>query len=408
MYRTSHCTRSDIFNAVGLILIMNIPILDLKREHKTLKEDINKQLKDCLSSQQWILGPKVSEFEEKAAKYLGIKYAIGVASGTDALILSLKALALKTKKRELFDKKDEIITTPFTFIATAEAIVRAGATPVFVDIGPATFNISPSAIEKAITKNTVGILPVHLYGLSCDIIEISKIAKRHNLFIVEDCAQSFGASIGEKKTGAFGDCGAFSFFPSKNLGGFGDGGLIATNSGKLASLIKILRNHGQIKQYKADYIGYNSRLDSIQAAVLLVKLKHIDKFNNARVKIAEKYTEAFKNIPQIRTPTFNNHDLGLRTIDLGLRTKHIYHQYTVKVSSRRDALLNYLNAKGIGARVYYPFLLSETRAFKNCKRKGTLKNAKEVSKKVLSLPIHPFLKNSEVSYIIKAVRSFNS
>ncbi|NQT28721.1 MAG: DegT/DnrJ/EryC1/StrS family aminotransferase, partial [Candidatus Omnitrophica bacterium] len=366
---------------------MNIPSLDLKREYKALKKDIDKQLKDCLDSQQWILGPKVSEFEEKAAKYLGIKYAIGVASGTDALILSLKALALKTKKRELFDKKEEIITTPFTFIATAEAIVRAGATPVFVDIDSDTFNIDPSCIEKAITKNTVGILPVHLYGFPCDVIKISKIAKKHNLFTVEDCAQSFGASIGEKKTGTFSDCGAFSFFPSKNLGGFGDGGLIVTNNKTIAELVKVLRKHGQTRQYKADYIGYNSRLDSIQAAVLLAKLKHIDKFNNARIKIAKKYTQALKNIPQIQPPQLSQEPRAKSQ-----EPTHVYHQYTIKVSSGRGTLLKYLNSKGIGARVYYPILLSGMKAFENCKCKGILKNAKEVSEKILSLPIHPFLK----------------
>ena len=370
---------------------MKIPILELKREYATLKKDIGKQLRDCLNDQQWILGSKVSEFEKKAAKYLGVKHTIGVASGTDALLLPLKALAIKLKKKEYFDKKDEIITTPFTFIATAEAIARSGATPVFVDIGPATFNIDPFYIEKAITKNTVGIMPVHLYGLSCDMDKICKIAKTNNLFIVEDSAQSFGASLGKKKVGAFGDCAGFSFFPSKNLGGFGDGGLIAANNKATVELIKVLRNHGQATQYKADYIGYNSRLDSIQAAVLLVKLKNIDKFNNARIKIAQKYNSALKNIPQIQPPTPDS--------------THIYHQYTIKVSSR-DTLLNYLNSKGIGARVYYPFLLSGMKAFKNCKRKGPLKNAKEASEKVLSLPIHPFLRDSEVSYIVKAIQSF--
>ena len=370
---------------------MNIPILDLKREYKALKKDIDKQLKDCLGSQQWILGPKVSEFEEKVAKYLGINYAIGVASGTDALMISLNALALKLKGKGNFDKKDEIITTPFTFIATAEAIVRSGATPVFVDIDSDTFNISPSCIEKAITKNTVGILPVHLYGFPCDMIKISKIAKKYNLFTVEDCAQSFGASIGAKKVGNFGDCGAFSFFPSKNIGGFGDGGLITTNNKTIIELAKVLRNHGQTKQYKSDYIGYNSRLDSIQAAILLVKLKHIDKFNNARIKIAKKYTQVFKDISQIQPPQ--------------LKTTHIYHQYTIKVSSR-NALLKYLNSKGIGARIYYPILLHKMKALRKAKCRGSLKNVEKVLSEVLSLPMHPFLTNNETQYIIKNICQF--
>jgi len=351
-----------------------------------------------LDSQQWVLGEKVNEFETKVAEYLGVKHAIGVASGTDALILSLEALALKIKKKGSFKREDEIITTPLTFIATGESIIRAGATPVFVDIDPITFSINPLAIEKAITKNTIGILPVHIYGLACNMKKISKIAKKHNLFIVEDCAQSFGASIGEKKTGSFGDCGAFSFFPSKNLGGFGDGGLITTNDKGIAKLIKTLRNHGQTTNYSASFIGYNSRLDSIQAAILSTKLKYIDKLNNARIKIAKKYTEAFKNIEQIKCPQ-------LTTYNLQLKTKHVYHQYTIKVSPR-DKLLKYLNQKGIGARIYYPFLLSEMKAFKGCKCKGNLKNAQEVSKKCLSLPIHPFLKEEEISYITSAIRSF--
>ena len=373
---------------------MNIPILDLKREYKALKKDIDKQLKDCLGSQQWILGPKVSEFEEKVAKYLGINYAIGVASGTDALMISLNALALKLKGKGNFDKKDEIITTPFTFIATAEAIVRSGATPVFVDIDSDTFNIDPSCIEKAITKNTVGILPVHLYGFPCDVIKISKIVKKYNLFTVEDCAQSFGASIGAKKAGSFGDCGAFSSFPSKNLGGFGDGGLIITNNKTIAELAKALRKHGQTSQYKADYIGYNSRLDSIHAAVLLAKLEHIDKFNNARIRIAKKYTQALKNISQIQPPQSSNDG-----------NRHVYHQYTIKVSSR-DTLLKYLNSKGIGARIYYPILLHKMKAFRKAKCRGSLKRSEKVVSQVLSLPIHPFLKEKEISYIASAVKRF--
>ena len=396
-----------------MILIMDIPILDLKREYKILKKDIDRQLKGCLSCQQWILGPKVSEFEKKAAEYLGVKYAIGVASGTDALLLSLRALAIKLKKKEYFDKKDEIITTPFTFVATAEAIVRSGAAPVFVDINPDTFNIDSSCIEKAVTKNTVGIMPVHLYGLSCDMDSIMELAKKYNLKVIEDCAQAIGATYKpryEKKVGTFGDCSAFSFFPSKNLGGFGDGGLIAVNDKATAELIKVLRNHGQTEQYKADYIGYNSRLDSIQAAILLVKLKNIDKFNNTRIKIAKKYNSALKNIPQIHPPIRDTQPV-LRSLGEGgyaiHNTKHIYHQYTIKVSSR-DALLNYLNSKGIGARVYYPFLLSEMKAFKNCKRKGILKNAKETSLKCLSLPIHPFLREKEINYIISTIKRFYS
>ena len=378
---------------------MIIPILDLHREYAFLKPEIQAQIRDCLNSQQWILGPKVSEFEEKAAQYLNVKYAVGVASGTDALILSLSALALRLKHKESFDFKDEIITTPFTFIATSESIMRSGAKPVFVDINPETFNIDAEEIEKAITKNTVGIMPVHLYGLSCHMEKIRKIAKKYNLFIVEDAAQSFGAEYKEKKVGSLGDCGCFSFFPSKNLGSFGDGGLITTNNKSVQKVINILRNHGQKKQYSAQYLGFNSRLDSLQAAILLTKLKYIDKFNKKRIEIANQYNQAFKNIPQLQTPlSFILHPSSFFS--------HIHHLYTIRVSGQRDKLLNYLNSNGIGARVYYPVTMQSMGAFSNARCFGKLNNALDASRQVLSLPIHPFLKQNEINYLIKTLRAF--
>ncbi len=380
---------------------MNIPIADPKREYTFLKKDIDKQIKNCLSSQQWVLGPKVTEFEKKASKYLGSRYAIGVASGTDALILSLRALAFRLRKKQGFDEKDEIITTPFTFIATAEAIAHSGARPVFVDVNLDTFNIEPKAIKRAITKNTIGILPVHLYGLAADMSEIGKIAKANNLFVVEDAAQSFGGEYKNKKLGTFGDCGAFSFFPSKNLGGFGDGGLITTNDEKLHQIIKALRNHGQSELYNASFIGYNSRLDSIQAAVLLAKLKYIDKFNKTRIKIANKYNKAFQNISQIECPLGHEQSLG-SSMD------HVYNLYTIKVRQKRDKLLKYLNYKGISARIYYPRPLSKMKAFKSYKSQGKLINACNLSKKSLSLPINPFLDNKQTNHIISTVKKFYS
>ncbi len=389
---------------------MKIPLLDLKPEYNFLKKEIDRQLKDCLSGQQWVLGPKVEEFEKKAVKYLGINYAVGVASGTDALLLALRALCLKFKKKEFFNNKDEIITTPFTFLATAEVILRAGAKPVFVDIDPDTYNISPQAIKKAITKNTVGIIPVHLFGQSCQMTAIKRIAKDHKLFILEDCAQSFGASYSAeggsasggkgKKTGSLGDFGAFSFFPSKNLGGFGDGGLITAKTKKDSDLIKILRNHGQTAQYKADYCGYNSRLDSLQAAVLLAKLKHIDMFNKKRIQIAKKYNQAFCGISQVATP-----DFGLRTLDLGLT--HVYHLYTIKVSPKiRAKFINYLNSKNISARSYYPVSLEKMKAFSNAKVPYKLNNTNKIIKQVVSLPIYPFMENKKINYVINQVKTF--
>jgi dTDP-4-amino-4,6-dideoxygalactose transaminase len=380
-----------------------IPLLNLKREYQFLKKDIDCQIKGCLSIQNWILGQKVVEFEKAVAKYLGAKHAIGVASGTDALILSLRALAIKLKNKEYFDKRDEIITTPFTFVATAEAIIRSGATPVFVDIDPLTFTIDPERIKSAITKNTVGILPVHLYGGACDMGRIVKLAKENNLFIVEDVAQAFGAESGvrsqssevRRKLGVIGDCGAFSFFPSKNLGACGDGGLIVTNSQPLAEAIAVLRNHGQTKPYIADYIGYNSRLDALQAAILSVKLKHIDKFNAQRRRVAARYQEAFGQIKELATPKQPKDSL------------HAYNLYTIQVKENlRDKLLGFLNSRGVGARVYYPRSLHLMKAFRAARVVEKLTHTRSLTARVISLPIHPFLKEEEIDHIIDTVKLF--
>ena len=373
---------------------MNIPLLDLKKEYQLLKNDIDTQIKECLSSHHWILGEKVVEFEKKVAKYLEVKYTVGVASGTDALILGLAALALKRKKKVFFDKRDEIITTPLSFIATAEAIVRSGATPVFVDIEPDTFNIDPKEIKKAITPRTAGIMPVHLYGLPAKMDEIKRIAKRHDLFVIEDAAQGFGCEYKNKKVGSFGDCSAFSFFPSKNLGAYGDGGLISTNDKNIFELLKVLRNHGQTKVYSADYLGFNSRLDSMQAAVLLSKLKYIDKANNKRRQIAKEYSSALKNIKGISIPKEYK------------SARHIYHLYTVVVNKKRDQLLKYLNSCGIACRVYYPYLLPKMKVFKSAKAKGSLPVASSLTKKLLTIPLYPFLQKSEIAYIIRQIRSY--
>jgi dTDP-4-amino-4,6-dideoxygalactose transaminase len=274
--------------------------------------------------------------------------------------------------------------------------VRSGATPVFVDIDPDTFNIDPKEIKKAITKNTIGILPVHLYGLASGMGQINKIAKAHNLFVVEDAAQSFGGAYKGKKLGTLGTLGAFSFFPSKNLGSFGDAGLVATNDKKLAEILIALRNHGQSKIYNASFIGYNSRLDSIQAAVLLGKIKYVDKFNKSRRKIANNYNKALKNIKQIQVPSAPE------------ECYHVYNLYTIKVKSKRDKLLKYLNSKGIAARIYYPLPLNKMKAFRNGIINGKLTNVYSLSKKVLSLPGHPFLSKASADYVIEAVKQFYS
>ncbi|MDD5194579.1 MAG: DegT/DnrJ/EryC1/StrS family aminotransferase [Candidatus Omnitrophica bacterium] len=373
-----------------------VPLLDLKREYAFLKKDIAREIRACFSTQSWILGEKVTALEAAASRYLGTKYALGVASGTDALLIALRICAFQLKKEEGFFKAgDEIITTPFTFIATAETIVRAGATPVFVDIDPLTFNISAAAIEKAINQNTRGIIPVHLYGLSCDLSAILKIARKHNLFVIEDAAQSFGAEYKGKKLGSLGDIGCFSFFPSKNLGAYGDGGLIATDTEADANLAKILRNHGQVNKYDAHFLGYNSRLDSIQAAVLLAKLKHIDTFNGLRNKIASKYRKALGDIASIQLPAAPSD------------CSHAYHLYNIMVpSGKRDNLLSHLASCGIESRVYYPLPLYKMKAFTAAKRAGSFKNTERALLSSLTLPLHPFLKDEEVKYVTGKIREF--
>jgi len=375
---------------------IKIPLVDLKREYIFLKKEIERELKECFRRHHWILGEKTKEFEEKAARYLGVKYAIGVGSGTDALVLSLQALALEKKGEEFFSKKDEVITTPLTFIATAEAIIRSGATPVFVDIDEDTFNISPQAIEKAITKNTRGIVVVHLYGQACEMTSILRIAKKYNLFVIEDCAQSFGAQFKGRKLGTWGDLGAFSFFPSKNLGAYGDAGMVTTNNLRLAQLVTYLRNHGQKRRYEASYIGYNSRLDSFQAAVLLAKLRYIDRFNRRRIKIAEKYTHSFLKIKNLVVPSLPENEF-----------EHVFHLYTLRVGRKyRDKLVSYLRKRGIEARVYYPKLLSFMKRISSLAKTKNIENALRLHKEIFSIPVHPFLEESQLKYVVSKVKEF--
>ncbi len=372
----------------------NIPLLDLKPEYRVIRKDVEKNLNRCFTSQHWILGEEVLRLERAIARYLGINHACAVASGTDALTVSLRALALKRKKKQWFDKKDEIITTPFTFIATAESIVYAGATPVFVDIDPVTYNIDPAQIEKAVTPHTVGIIPVHLYGLPCDMKSIMRIARKRNLFVLEDTAQAFGAQCYKNKAGTIGHAGTFSFFPSKNLGAYGDGGLIATDDRRLAETVRILRNHGQTGSYRARWIGYNSRLDSIQAAVLLAKVKHINSFNAKRRRIAQKYNDALGGIRHIEIPRCPE------------GSKHVYHLYTIQVKENRDRLLAYLNRRGIAARVYYPKLLSQMEAFDGYSRRQKTPQALRLLSHVISLPLYPGMNGSQIKYVTANIKNF--
>ena len=360
---------------------MNIPLLNLPRQYKSIKKDIDKAINNVLKKQNFILGEDVHELEKEIAKYCGTKYAVSCASGTDAIILALRAYGI--------GKGDEVITTAYSFIASSEAIHRVGAKPVFCDISEGDFNLDPSKIQKAITKKTKAILAVHLYGQCADMVNINKIAKKYKLKVIEDACQAIGSKYKTKKAGNLSDAGAFSFFPTKNLGGYGDGGIITTNNKAAYEKMKVLRVHGMGAQYLHIEQGYNSRLDTIQAAVLRVKLKHLDKWNKARRANADYYNKAFANIPVI-TPIEKK---GFY---------HTYHQYTMR-TEYRDELLKHLNANGIAARVYYPVALHKQPCYKGM-HKTKMPIVQMMEKQVLSLPVYGELTKKELKYIIDRVQ----
>ncbi len=365
-----------------------IEFVDLKRQYKLIKREIDVAIKRVLNNSNFILGKEVEDFEKKLAQFCGVKYAVGLNSGTDALSLSLKSLGIR--------KGDEVITTPFTFIATAEVIADLGAKPVFVDINPRTFNINSSKIEKAITRKTRAILPVHLFGQMADMSEIMKIAKKYKLYIIEDAAQAIGAEYKGKKAGSIGDLGCFSFFPAKNLGAYGDGGMVITNNKKLAEKIRLLRNHGSSskEKYLNLILGTSSRLDAFQAAILRVKLKYLPKWNKKRNEIAKHYNKLLKGVGDILTPFY----LQNRT--------HIFHQYTIR-TKKRTALREYLKEKGIPTMIYYPLSLYLQPAFKYLGYKiGDFPEVEKAAEEVLSLPIYPELSKSEQDYIIQRIKEF--
>lgn len=387
----------------------HILMLDLKCEYEYMKQEIDSAISRCLDHQRWILGPEVKEFEDKAAEYIGVRHCIGTSSGTDALVLALRALAIKIKGEEHFDRSDLIITTPFTFTATGDAILRAGATPLFVDIDSVTYNINPAKIREAShlhSSRVVGVLPVHLYGQSCQMDEIMAVAEEYGLFVVEDVAQAFGgewqeASGERRKLGSIGTAGCFSFFPSKNLGGFGDGGIVSTNDDKLNDLIRMLLKHGGKDKYNVDHIGYNSRLDTIQAAVLLAKLPYIDEFNSRRRHIAQVYVEGLLNVPGIVLPSA----LGYSPLAL---SSHVFHQFTIRVlEGRRDALQQHLRERGVESMVYYPVPLHKMKVFGGrYKGYGELSETELAVQQVLSLPIEPLYRDDHIFHITKGIREF--
>ncbi|MBN1142232.1 MAG: DegT/DnrJ/EryC1/StrS family aminotransferase [Deltaproteobacteria bacterium] len=356
---------------------MAIPMVDLKRQLADIRQEIDEGIASVLDSTQFILGPNVTALEQETAVYLGVKHAIGVASGTDALHLALRAAGIR--------EGDEVITSPFTFIATAEAISYLGAKPVFVDIDPDTFNIAADRIEAAITPRTRAVLPVHLFGHPAEMKMIGEICDRHKLHLIEDCAQSFGAAFGGRQTGAFGAFGCFSFFPSKNLGGYGDGGLITTDDDRLAGEVRVLRNHGSRERYVHSLIGYNSRLDELQAVILRVKLKYIDRYNQSRRENAYYYNRCL-NHPDIRTPAERE---GVR---------HVYHQYTILVPDRAP-IQKALQEAGIASAVYYPIPLHRQDVYLSTHGDVSCPVTEETAKRVLSLPIFPELTQAQIEQI---------
>jgi UDP-2-acetamido-2-deoxy-ribo-hexuluronate aminotransferase len=359
-----------------------VPMVDLKKQFRQIKKEVFHVLTEILESSHYVLGAKVAELEKKIAAYHTIQEAIGVASGTDALHLSVEALGIGAG--------EEVITTPFTFFATAEAILYNGALPVFVDIDPKTFNIDADRIEAQITKKTKAVLPVHLFGHPADMEKVMKLAKKYRLKVIEDCAQSFGADIQDRKTGSFGDAGCFSFYPSKNLGGYGDGGMITLNNPRVAEIIRELRNHGSKGSYKHKRVGFNSRLDEIQAGILLVKFKQIDEYNKKRRQHAALYNHLLSDTIQcpIEKPG----------------AVHVYHQYTIR-SKKRDKIQQRLRENGISSVVYYPVPLHLQEAIKFLGyQKGDFPVAEKAAKEVLSLPMYPELEESTIRKIAQVIK----
>jgi UDP-2-acetamido-2-deoxy-ribo-hexuluronate aminotransferase len=360
-----------------------VPMIDLKKQFADIKDEVLSTVTEILESAHYILGPRVSEFEKKVAAYHGVSEAIGVASGTDALHLAVEALGI--------GDGDEVITTPFTFFATAEAVIYTGGTPVFVDIDPETMNIDPAQIEAKITKNTKAIMPVHIFGHPADMDKIMAIAKKHNLYVIEDCAQSFGADINGRKTGSFGDAGCFSFYPSKNLGAFGDAGMVTLNDAELVDRIRVLRNHGSKGAYKHESVGFNSRLDELQAGILLVKFRRIDGYNRRRRENAALYNASIS-------------DKVFKPVERPGMT-HVYHQYTLR-SGQRDKIQQKLREKEISSVVYYPIPLhlQEALSFLDYKM-GDFPVAEEAAAKVLSLPMYPELEEKTIKEIAEIINN---
>ena len=382
---------------------MKVPLLDLKAQYATIKPELDSAISEVMQSQHFILGPKVRECEEAIAKYSASAFAIGVSSGTDALLVCLM--------NENIGPGDEVITPPYSFFATAGCVARTGATPVFVDIEPTTYNLNPALIGAKITPRTKAIIPVHLYGQMAAMDEILEIARRHGLLVIEDAAQAIGAENNGKRAGSLGEYGCFSFFPSKNLGGAGDGGMVVTGDAARADKLKRLRAHGAQPKYYHQLIGGNFRLDALQAAIVSVKLKHLDTWTSARQRNAQRYKTKFDQAGLVVAETS---DIGSSSrngsVDIYLPStvngRHIYNQYIIRVANR-DELKAALDAKGVGTEVYYPVPLHLQECFAYLGHaEGDFPESERAARETLALPIYPELSDEQASYVVECVRDY--
>ncbi len=365
---------------------MRVPLLDLKAQYASLKGEIAAALEEVLASQLFINGPQVRELEERVAEYCGCSHAVGVSSGTDALLAVLMSLSI--------GPGDEIVTTPYTFFATAGSIWRTGARPVFVDIEPDTYNIDPARIEAALGERTRAIMPVHLFGQCAEMAPILALAESRGIPVIEDAAQAIGATQRGRQAGSLGAAGCFSFFPSKNLGGYGDGGMVVTNDPELGDRLRQCRNHGSQPKYYHGWVGGNFRLDTLQAAVLLVKLRHLDGWHAARRANAARYDAHFANVPEVVTPVVRPHN------------ESIYNQYVVRVP-RADACRQFLRERGVGTEVYYPLPLHLQECFASLgHQKGDFPESERAAAETLALPVYPELSEEQIAYVADAVADF--
>lgn len=364
---------------------MKINLLDLHEQYKSIEKDVNEAIKEVLESSTFIMGPNVKALEKEVAEFTGVKHGIGVGNGTDALMLTLKALGI--------GPGDEVITTPFTFFASAETTSVVGATPVFADIKPDTLCIDEDKLESYITEKTKAIIPVHIFGQMCNMDKIMEIAKKHNLYVIEDACQAIGSEYKGKRAGSIGHVACYSFFPTKNLGCYGDGGMVVTNDDEIADKVRLLRAHGSKVKYHHITIGHNSRLDEMQAAILRVKLKHIEKWNSERNKKAHIYNELLKGVDVV-TPTEKEGNY------------HVYHMYVIQ-SEKRDEIISYLKENGVATGIYYPVPVHLQEVYKHLGYKeGSLPVSEDACTKTFALPLYPEITLEAQQYVVDKIKEF--